>query len=164
MQEAQETRVRSLGWEDILEEGMAAHSSILAWRIPQTEEPGGLQSTGSQRVGHSWAHTASSRAWMSKISLPRPTLTQRTSEIFFLVASSFWVPSYRENGFIALTVKHKTGGGWTSLAAMPVTGWPGRTFPIVEQCSSLHMAWRSTSSLFFLISGALHGKLLFLET
>ena len=101
---------------------------------------------------------------MSKISLPRPTLTQRTSEIFFLVASSFWVPSYRENGFIALTVKHKTGGGWTSLAAMPVTGWPGRTFPIVEQCSSLHMAWRSTSSLFFLISGALHGKLLFLET
>ena len=48
----QETRVRSLGQEDPLEEGVATHSSILAWRIPWTEEPGGLQSTGSQRVGH----------------------------------------------------------------------------------------------------------------
>ena len=42
-----ETQVRSLGWEDPLEKGMATHSSILAWRIPQTEEPGGLQSMGS---------------------------------------------------------------------------------------------------------------------
>ena len=48
----QETRVRSLGQEDPLEEGMATQSSILAWRIPRTEEPGGLQSMGSQRVGH----------------------------------------------------------------------------------------------------------------
>ena len=45
-------QVRPLGWEDPLEEGMAAHASILAWRIPWTEEPGGLQSMGSQRVGH----------------------------------------------------------------------------------------------------------------
>ena len=42
-----ETWVRSLGWEDSLEEGMATHSSILAWKIPWTEEPGGLQSTGA---------------------------------------------------------------------------------------------------------------------
>ena len=47
-----ETWVRSLGWEDPLEEGMATHSNILPWRIPWTEEPGGLQSTGSQRVGY----------------------------------------------------------------------------------------------------------------
>ena len=47
-----ETRVQSLGWEDLLEKEMATHSSILAWRIPWTEEPGRLQSTGSQRVGH----------------------------------------------------------------------------------------------------------------
>ena len=46
-----ETWVRSLGWEDPLEKEMATHSSILAWRIPWMEEPGGLQSTGSQRVG-----------------------------------------------------------------------------------------------------------------
>ena len=50
-----ETWVRSLGREDPLEKEMAIHFSILAWRIPWTEEPGGLQSTGSQRVGHDWA-------------------------------------------------------------------------------------------------------------
>ena len=48
----QETRVRSLGLEDPLEKEMATHSSILAWRIPWSEEPGGLQAAGSQRVGH----------------------------------------------------------------------------------------------------------------
>ena len=48
----QETWVRSLGWEDPLEKRMATHSSILAWRTAWTEESGGLQSTGSQRVGH----------------------------------------------------------------------------------------------------------------
>ena len=47
-----ETRVGSLGREDPLEKGMSTHSSILAWRIPWTEEPGGLQSMGLQRVGH----------------------------------------------------------------------------------------------------------------
>ena len=52
MQETQETQVQFLGWEDPLEEGMATHSSILVWRIPGTEEPGGLQSKGSQRVRH----------------------------------------------------------------------------------------------------------------
>ena len=46
-----ETQVPSLGWEDPLKKGMAAHSNILAWRIPWIEEPGGLQSMGSQRVG-----------------------------------------------------------------------------------------------------------------
>ena len=44
--------VRSLGWEDPLEEGMVTHSSIFVWEIPRTEEPGGLQSTGLQRFGH----------------------------------------------------------------------------------------------------------------
>ena len=47
-----ETQVRSLGWEDTLEKEMAAHSSILVWKIPWTAEPGGLLSMGSQRVGH----------------------------------------------------------------------------------------------------------------
>ena len=48
----QETRVQSLGWEDPLEKEMAAHSSVLAWRIPGTGEPDGLSSMGSHRVGH----------------------------------------------------------------------------------------------------------------
>ena len=50
MQEMQEMQVQSFNWEDPLEEGMATHSSVLAWRIPQTEEPGGLQSMELQRV------------------------------------------------------------------------------------------------------------------
>ena len=52
MQEAQELPVGYLGWEDPLEEGMATHSSILAWRIPWTEVPGGLQGKGLQSVRH----------------------------------------------------------------------------------------------------------------
>ena len=48
----QENQVQSLGWEDPLEKGMATHFSILAWKIPWTEEPGGLQSMGSKRVEH----------------------------------------------------------------------------------------------------------------
>ena len=60
-QETHETWVRSLGREDCLEKGMATHSSVLAWRIPRGEEPGGLQSTGSQKVGHNWSDLA--RRW-----------------------------------------------------------------------------------------------------
>ena len=55
MQEMQETWVWSLGWEDPLEKEMATPSSILAWRIPWREEPGGLQSIGSETVGHNLA-------------------------------------------------------------------------------------------------------------
>ena len=51
----QETQVQSLGWEDPLEKRMATHSSILAWEIPWTEEPSGLQSMGLQRLGHNLA-------------------------------------------------------------------------------------------------------------
>ena len=55
----QETQVRSLDREDPLEKGMATHSSVPAWRIPWTEEPGGLQSMGLQRVRHDWANNTS---------------------------------------------------------------------------------------------------------
>ena len=58
MQETEEMRVQSLGWEDPPEEEMATHSSILAWRLPWTEEPDGLQSMGSQIVGHDWSNLA----------------------------------------------------------------------------------------------------------
>ena len=51
-----ETRVQSLGGEDLLEKEKASHSSILAWKIPWTEEPGGLQPMGSQRVGHNFTY------------------------------------------------------------------------------------------------------------
>ena len=55
MQEMHETQVQSLGWEDPLQEETASHSSILARRIPGTEKPGGLPSTGLRRAGHNWA-------------------------------------------------------------------------------------------------------------
>ena len=55
MQETQEFQVQASGWEDPLEGEMATHSSIPAWKIPQTEEPGRLQSMRSQRVGHDWS-------------------------------------------------------------------------------------------------------------
>ena len=55
MQETQETWAQSLGQEDPLQKGMATHSSVLAWRIPWTEEPGGLQPIRYQRVGHDWS-------------------------------------------------------------------------------------------------------------
>ena len=56
MQETQEMQIQSLGQEDPLEEGMATCSSILDWRIPWTEESGGLQSKGPERVGHDWSN------------------------------------------------------------------------------------------------------------
>ena len=63
----QETLVWYLGGEDPLEKGLATHSSILAWRIPWTEEPGRIQSVGSQRVGHNWATELN---WSTTVGFP----------------------------------------------------------------------------------------------
>ena len=64
VQEPPEMCVQSLSWEDPLEEGMATHSNILAWRIPRTEEPGGLQSIGLQRGRRSWSDWACTHAFV----------------------------------------------------------------------------------------------------
>ena len=72
--------VPPLFWEDPLEEGMATHSSILAWRIPWTEEPGGLQSMELQRVGHDWANTQTHRHTQTHTD----THLASTAEIYFL--------------------------------------------------------------------------------
>ena len=66
-----EMQVGSLGQEDPLEEGIATHSSTLAWEIPWTEEPGGLQSMGSQRVGHNWATVQAHTHFLSSTHFPR---------------------------------------------------------------------------------------------
>ena len=71
MQESQKMRVQSLVQEDPLEEGMATHSRILAWRIPRTKEPGGLQSMGSQRVRRNWSKLASMHTRFVTVFLPR---------------------------------------------------------------------------------------------
>ena len=70
-----ETWVQSLGWEDPLEQGMATHSRILAWRIPWIEEAGGLQSTVSQRVERNWAtntHTCTQYSWVTLVDFSTP--------------------------------------------------------------------------------------------
>ena len=67
----QQTQVRFLGWKDPLEKEMATHSGILAQKIPWTEEPGGLQSMGSQRAGHNWVTNMHTHAWQNLLqSLP----------------------------------------------------------------------------------------------
>ena len=79
----QETRVWSLGREDLLEKEMATHSCTLAWRIPWTEEPGGLQSTESQRVGQDWA-----------------TSLTHTSELQYRVTRRVWFPVTAEQSLL----------------------------------------------------------------
>ena len=76
------TWVRSLGWEDALEKELASHSSSLAWEIPQTEEPGGLESMGSQRVGHDWG-TNTHKIFLS--SSPTCGAVDSSSLIFILL-------------------------------------------------------------------------------
>ena len=78
----EQTQVRSLGWKDPLEKGMATHSSILAWRIPWTEEPGGLESMGFERVRHSWA----TNIFTSLFTLRRPTFLGFHSTILFWIS------------------------------------------------------------------------------
>ena len=73
----QETQVRSLSWEDPLKESMATHSSILAWKIPQTEEPGGLQFIGSQSVRHDWSDWARMHIFLKLFSDHRSCFSTR---------------------------------------------------------------------------------------
>ena len=77
----QETQLPSLGWEDTLEEGMSIHSSILAWRIPWTEESGGLQSIGSHRVGHDKSDLVHSTHRYICIYFPCGTVVKNMSSI-----------------------------------------------------------------------------------
>ena len=75
-----EKLVRSLGWEDPLEKGTAIHSSILAWRIPWTEEPGRLQSIASQIVRHNWSDLAHTHAHLKVLLVLRRTVTAKSTD------------------------------------------------------------------------------------
>ena len=82
----QETQLPSLGWEDRLEEVMATHSSILARRIPWTEEPGRLQSIASQRLGHNWATNTKIHFTVA--------LLERKKEIMWVLFTTFTLSNY----------------------------------------------------------------------
>ena len=75
-----ETRVQPLGQDRLLEKEMAPHSSTLAWRIPWTEEPGGLQSVGLQRVGHEWATSRDSQVCLESLCASLPSDPSKISE------------------------------------------------------------------------------------
>ena len=110
----QETQVQSLGWKDPLEKGMATHSSILAWRIPWTEEPGRLQAIGSPRVGHDWATNAlplchynySSKTFEKKSSFKHHWNFLSMFSVFCVHASIFWNrTAHLERGKMPLRVR-----------------------------------------------------------
>ena len=93
VQEIQKMQVRSLGPEDALEAGMATHFSILAWRIPWTEEPGGLQSMRSQRVRHNWAILLEQSFMITSSVGQGPHLW--ISGLFLFLAASCSLPLFR---------------------------------------------------------------------
>ena len=77
----QETQVQSLGQEDPLEKGMATHSSILAWRIPWAEEPGGLQSIEMQTAGHDWGTITALHFTSSTVSACKWLVSHLTTDL-----------------------------------------------------------------------------------
>ena len=106
-----ETQVQSLGLEDPLGEDMATHSSILTWRIPRTEEPGGLQSMGSQRVGHDWAMNTFS-LWPGFLpaspaaASPSPSRASLPHCPFRMIVSWVCRRSYPDNSLVASSRTH----------------------------------------------------------
>ena len=105
VQETQETWVWSLSWADSLEKEMATYSSVLAWEIPSTEEPGGLQSKRSQRVGHDWVtfHALEKeRATHSRV-------------------LAWWIPGTGKPGGLPTMGLHRVGHYWSDLAAAAAT-------------------------------------------
>ena len=129
----QKTRVQSLGWEDLLEKGMATHSSIRAWRITWTEEPGGPQSMGWQRLGHDWATSpVPSPSCMSLQALPVSfvlpecpsvlgILSQAVSRCPGEASGSGRVPNTRTEGFPWVFLSWACGQRPPALTASPPT-------------------------------------------
>ena len=147
----QETQVLSLGQEDPLEKKMATHSSILAWRIPWTEEPDGLQSMGSQRVGPDWAtnththtHTAALQCcvsfrctmkWISNMHTYMPSLPTTHHPIHLGHHRALtWAPSTIYQIPIAICVTH--GCGHTAIPTHPIPlPHPMSTHPFLMSAS-----------------------------
>ena len=147
IQDMQETWFRSLCWEDALEKEMATHSGILAWEIPLTEEPGGLQSMGSQRVRHDW--TTEHSTWVPRPakkpkvkSDPRPRCAECSEGAPHRLLSAFgegernssrrnrgnpreWSPGQQGFSELALTsLMHFLGTKWTPC--------PSLNFPFLD--------------------------------
>ena len=102
--------VRSLGWEDLLEKGMATHSSILAWRTPWIEESGGLWFRGSQRIGHNWATNTVN--FLCKIK----RLNQLTTTLFMIIIQLYTCSFYVSSILKAFFPSHSPRESWLTKA------------------------------------------------
>jgi len=125
VQERRETQVWFLSQEDPLEEGIATHSSVLAWRIPWTEEPGGLQSLASQRVRHDWSHWALMHTVHFSVLVVCHILKYRMSL------------GVKEMHFTIIFIYH--------IAMTSTPWWPGRL-----GCPFLHRTWHRINYSCFL--------------
>ena len=141
----QETQVRSLGHEEPLEKGMATHFSILAWEIPWTEEAGGLQSTGSQRLGHDWVTNTQSRHTSSSLAASKPWDFNH-----FGVFLSHWDPGFQlrveimiHGAFCVTYVTLRTCKGmWQMSLMVPVL----HCLFFLDSCPLIYV-WLGSSSL-----------------
>ena len=144
MQEPQETWVPSLGREDPLEEEMATHSSFLAWRIPWTAEPGGLQSMGSQRVGHEWATEHTFLAWGTVGYLGAGFISALIFAAFITVPSVYprelaFIDSWKQQNDLPQSARSRPGGEkWSFVRSSYLQGQgsPGPSGPRPEDASS----------------------------
>ena len=108
-----EARVQPLGQEDPLEKGMATHYSTLAWRIPWTEEPGGLQFMGLQRVGHNWVTNTDTQGCYNKLSQTGQPRTQK------FIASHFGRPEVWNQGIRKTMIPLKSPRKDLTQASLP---------------------------------------------
>ena len=159
MQEMHDTWVQSLGWEDPLQEGMATHPSILAWEIPWTEEPGGLQSMVLQRVGHDWLtkHNSQNSKYIRSEYLTNWIWKRRWksfSEIFP------WL-MFRKTGFSFICFKIENLKTWrqtlmklgnTCLVWVLKTRIKGYGFSFSE----IKVCWKCWQQLFFIVIRSVH--------
>ena len=156
-----ETWVRSLDWENTLEESVATHSSILAWIIPWTEEPGRLRSTGSQRVRHDWndfTHMHTHACYHPNKpcnhhpnkDLTVPSISEEMATHSSILA---WrIPWTEEPGELLSVGSHRVGHNWSDLAAVAAAAVsqksPSFPFPI-NTSSNPHFLRVSHYSYFY---------------
>ena len=140
----QKTRVWSLGWEDPLEKGMANHSSILAWRIPWIQEPGGLKSVGLQRVRHDWAtDTRLALSWpWCQIECTRDSLASLSIQCFSIsrkkLSCVLWltqIPPQHTHIVAWYSVWFFLPPRATLYVLSPIWGKPSRWWPITKTTS-----------------------------
>ena len=134
----QETPVWSLGWEDPPEKEMATHSSVLVWKIPWAEKPGGLQSMGSHRVGHDWATNTLTCFSRGQLQIPSRypgfwSWVHRAVPVVLIVQCH---PSALEGAFL----RHKT----TFLYPFPKRGVAGSYIPFVAEGFAIFPLWRGS--------------------